>query len=115
MQGAPLASAGGVLQLWLEASFLLAAVAGLCSSSVVLAHASSRLQAAIDARVAAAVAAVVAAGSEEAELLTAWLGGGQQLSLGAAKVRLQQLSKQVQAEARCNLAPLQQLGGVLPP
>ncbi|EFN50616.1 hypothetical protein CHLNCDRAFT_145188, partial [Chlorella variabilis] len=110
-QGVPPASPGGVLQLWLEAAFLLAAVGGLGGGSEVLAAAGRRLRAAADARLEAAVAAAAAgaaAGEEAAEQLAAWADGGQPTA-AACRLRLEAMCEKAQAGARASLAPLQQL------
>lgn len=118
-QGMPAASACGVAQLWLEGTFLLAAVGGLGSEA--LQQAVARLRATLDSRLEAAVGAAVGAGGEDAAQLAAWAAGGglaQQQHPGAAEAgatveacrrRLAGLCEQAQAAARCNLAPLQQL------
>ncbi|KAL4452618.1 hypothetical protein ABPG75_008280 [Micractinium tetrahymenae] len=117
-QGSPAASPGGALQLCLEASFLLAAAAGLGGDP--LQQAAGRLRAAVDQRLQAAVAA--AARGPEAAQLAAWSVDGAastQAAAGAAaagrasaaacRLRLEQLCREAQAAARRNLAPLQQL------
>jgi len=107
-QGGPAASPGGVLQLWLEGGFVLAAVAGLRSDSLV--QARNRLRTALDARLEETVAAVVAQGGAQAAALAAWAAGGstpQTLSAAACRQRLEGLMDQAQAVARSNLASLQ--------
>lgn len=108
-QGSPAASPGGVAQLWLEGSFVLAAVAGLAGSSEALGQAAGRLRAALDTRLAAAVAAA----RQDAVLLAAWAGSSGRPSaqplLQACRQRLETLREQAQAATRLNLASLQQL------
>lgn len=89
---------------------MLAAVGGLGSEALL--QACSRLRAALDARLQAAVAAAAGEGGADAAALAAWAAGGAslQLSLHACQQRLEGLLEQAQAAARCNLAPLQQLG-----
>lgn len=109
-QGSPAASPGGVLQLWLEGSFVLAAVAGLGSNA--LGQACSRLRTALDSRLEEAMAAAVGDGGDQAAALASWAAGSgaaQRLSLPACRQLLDGLLEQAQAAARCNLAPLRQL------
>ena len=106
------ASPGGVAQLWLEGSVLLEAVGGLGGEP--LQAAGARLRAALDQRLEAAVAAAAAAGGSQAAELAAWSAGGRgaagRPTLPACRQRLQALQEGVQAQARCNLLPLRQLG-----
>lgn len=110
-QGAPPASPGGMAQLWLEGGLLLAAVGGLGGEA--LEQARGRLRGALDAGLEAAVAAAGAAGGGAAAELAGWAAGagqpGGRLTLQACRQRLDALLQQAQAEARCSLAPLQQL------
>lgn len=109
-QGSLAASPGGVLQLWLEGSFVLAAVAGLGSDA--LGQACSRLCTALNYQLDEAVAAAVGGGGDQAAALASWVAGSgaaQSLSLPACRQRLDGLLEQAQAAARCNLAPLRQL------
>lgn len=113
-QGSPPASPGGVAQLWLEGSVLLAAVGGLGGEA--LQQACGRLRTVLEQRLDAAVAAAAAAGGDEAADLAAWAAGGSRatgqgrLAVSACRLRLEALREEVQAQARCNLLPLQQLG-----
>jgi hypothetical protein len=106
-QGSPAASPGGVLQLWLEGSFVLAVVAVMSSDA--LAQVCSRLRTTLDSRLEAAVAAAAAQGGAQAAVLAAWATGscaGQALAVAFCRQRLEGLMEQAQVAARSNLTSL---------
>ena len=106
-QGSPAASPGGVLQLWLEGNFLLAALAGMGRDA--LAQAYHHLRTALDSRLEEALAA--AEGGAQAATLAAWAQGcsNMRLAVPTCPQRLEGVLEQVQAMARSNLTSLHQL------
>lgn len=118
----PGTSPGGVCQLWLEARYLAAAVAGLAWPALMQAlqqleaALAARLQAAIDHAATAAAAGQGGGGGDELGRLRAWCGaagaGARGKALAAAcAARVQSLSAQEVAASAANLAPLRLLGG----
>lgn len=107
LQRSPAASPGGMLQLWLEGNFVLAALAGMGSDA--LAQAYSRLRTALDSRLEEAL--VAAEDGAQAAAFAAWAQGcsNARLAVPTCQRRLEGMLEEVQVAACSNLTSLRQL------
>ena len=108
LQGSPAALPGGMLQLWLDGNFVLAALAGVGSDA--LGQAYSRLCTALDSRLEEAL--VAAEGGAQAAALAAWAQQGcsnARLAVPTYQQRLKGMLEEVQVAACSNLTSLRQL------